>query len=208
MIPLLNPPVLIALLIIGSVFVLVGAAIFGLDKGVLVSMGRPEFARGLITYLFALVTIGTAVVLVVSVLGGAATAEMEEKFQRGKEILALLLGVFGTIVGYYFGAEKAAGGAATDLNVTAPLLAKTHAVSGESISIIAAVSGGTPPYSYSVEVGKKVVIEEQSLTGTWIQRNIDVPAVDKDTTLAVTVRVSDSAGRRQAVATRLEIAKQ
>ena len=85
---------------------------FGWDKGVLQSMSRTDYARGLITYLFAVVTIGTAVVLVVSALTTSADDQHEKRFQRGKEILSLLLGVFGTIVGFYFGAEigKGAGG--------------------------------------------------------------------------------------------------
>ena len=65
-----NPVVLIAVLILLSVFVLIGSAIFGIDRGVLTGMSRIDFARGLITYLFAIVTIGTAVVLVVSGLTG------------------------------------------------------------------------------------------------------------------------------------------
>jgi hypothetical protein len=56
----------IPILILLAIFFLIGAAIFKLDKGeVLLSMSKVEFARGLITYLFAVVTIGTAVVLAV-----------------------------------------------------------------------------------------------------------------------------------------------
>src|SRR5262245_49760326 len=62
---LLNPIVVIALAILFGVFFLIGAAILGLDKGVLAKMSESAFARGLITYLFSVVTIGTAVVLVV-----------------------------------------------------------------------------------------------------------------------------------------------
>jgi uncharacterized membrane protein len=83
---LVNPIVLIALMILFSIFALIGSAIFGWDKGVLTGMGRIDFARGLITYLFAVVTIGTAVVLVVSALTGTEDEVHEKRFQRGKEI--------------------------------------------------------------------------------------------------------------------------
>jgi hypothetical protein len=102
---LLNPIVVIALAILGGVFFLIGAAIFGLDKGVLAKMSDSTFARGLITYLFAVVTIGTAVVLVVYSLTTAGGGE-DQRFNRGKDVLSLLLGVFGTIVGFYFGESR------------------------------------------------------------------------------------------------------
>lgn len=32
--------------------------------------------------------------------------ELNERFQRGKDILTVLIGVFGAILGFYFGSEK------------------------------------------------------------------------------------------------------
>ena len=50
---LLNPVVFIPIILIFSIFFLIGMAIMGWDKGaVLVRMGHRRFARGLITYLF------------------------------------------------------------------------------------------------------------------------------------------------------------
>src|SRR5215211_6478912 len=66
---LMDPASLVSLSILIGVLFLLGMAILDLDKGrVLVGMGKAQFARGLITYLFAVVTIGTAVVLVLSAL--------------------------------------------------------------------------------------------------------------------------------------------
>ena len=120
-----HPVVVIALALLGSVFVFIGAAIFGLDHGVLNSMAEKAFARGLITYLFSVVTVGTGVVLVVSALTRDGAAQ-DEAFQRGKDIFALMLGLFGTIIGFYFGSEVAGAGRAADqgLRLTPPLLAR------------------------------------------------------------------------------------
>ena len=97
----LNPVTILAGGMLLAIVLLIGASTLGLDKGLVLSkMGQIEFARGLITYLFAVVTIGTAVVLVVSALTTEETPAHERRFERGKEILALLLGVFGTIVGF------------------------------------------------------------------------------------------------------------
>jgi len=58
--------VVIAMLLVGSVIALIAAAVLGLDRGVLQNMANPEYARGLITFLFAVVTIGSALLLIVA----------------------------------------------------------------------------------------------------------------------------------------------
>jgi drug/metabolite transporter (DMT)-like permease len=104
---LLHPVSVIALVILIGVFALIAAAVLDWDKGkVLVRLSEREFARGLITYVFAIGTVGIAVVLVVAVLVGGE--EMKERFNLGKEVLSLLLGIFGTIVGFYYGSELSA----------------------------------------------------------------------------------------------------
>jgi hypothetical protein len=102
-----NPIVVLSLLILLSLFVMIGASMLGIDHGFLASMAKADLARGLITYLFAVVTIGIAVALVLSTLVGPEPTDVNDgRFQRGKEVLSLLLGVFGTIVGFYFGSES------------------------------------------------------------------------------------------------------
>src|SRR5579871_2195222 len=87
-----NPVFLTAFTILAGVFLVIGMTIVGWDKGTLLrNMASIEYARGLITYLFAVVTIGTAVVLVVSALTYSSDPKSDEKFQRAKEILSLLL---------------------------------------------------------------------------------------------------------------------
>src|SRR5258708_10327050 len=87
----LNPVTVLAGGMLLAIVLLIGASTLGLDKGLVLSkMGQVEFARGLITYLFAVVTIGTAVVLVVSALTTEETPAHERRFYRGKGNLALL----------------------------------------------------------------------------------------------------------------------
>jgi hypothetical protein len=191
---LLNPIPFTVLLILTSVLLLIGANVIGWDTGrVLTRMGDHEFARGLITYLFAVTTIGTAVVLLLSALMGKLV--VDEAFQRGKEILALLLGVFGTIVGFYFGSEAHADVAGRGLlSLSQPLLSQTTAISGGSVHVTAFVSGGTPPYSYGVVAGNSTDITYQNPVETtgWIVE--DVPVAESNTAKAVRMRlgVTDS----------------
>ncbi|HEX2256214.1 MAG TPA: hypothetical protein VHG92_05840 [Afifellaceae bacterium] len=76
------------------------------DLDFLKTIADVEAARGLITFLFAVVTVGIAVVVVLAVLlSNATNEELAERFQRGKDVLTILIGVFGAILGFYFGSE-------------------------------------------------------------------------------------------------------
>jgi len=89
----------IAILLLVLIFV----ALFGKNE-FLHNLSNVEFARGLITFLFALGTIGIALIITFSVFTSERPLdESKERFYRGKEILTILIGILGTIVGFYFG---------------------------------------------------------------------------------------------------------
>lgn len=192
-----SPVVVIALMILSGTFFLIGAAIFGKDSGVLARMAETSFARGLITYLFAVVTIGTAVVLVVAALTSPTTMENDERFQRGKEVLSLLLGVFGTIVGFYFGSELSSAGAKTSaLQLPALLLGSTELAPGQKTTVTTHVSGGTPPYQFGTSVGKNASLEYRNVVPPdgWIVVEIAAPADQGGDSFVVTLGIRDAAG--------------
>lgn len=89
----------------GVIFLLFSHALNG---DMLERLASIEQARGLITFLFAVATVGIALVIVLAVfLSTGSKEEIGERFQMGKDILAVLIGVFGTIIGFYFGSEIA-----------------------------------------------------------------------------------------------------
>jgi hypothetical protein len=194
----LNPIVAIAFAMLMAIVLLIGATTLGLDKGlVLTKMGQVEFARGLITYLFAVVTIGTAVVLVVSALTSDETPANERRFERGKEILSLLLGVFGTIVGFYFGSEVAAKGQTEETIVkVAPLrLSAASVASGADFSLTTYVSGGKAPYKYGIGFDKDEIKPETPVDPNgWISKMVAAPKVTADRAAVVRVVVEDADG--------------
>jgi hypothetical protein len=59
-------------------------------------------ARGLITTLFAIMTVTLALILILSVLF-SSSPDYEKRFVLGKEVLTIFIGILGTIVGFYFG---------------------------------------------------------------------------------------------------------
>ena len=187
-----EPVVVIAIMILGGVILLIGSAIFGFDKGhVLMGMARVEFARGLITYLFAIVTIGTAVLLVVATLTGPADEHNEKRLQRGKEILALLLGVFGTIVGFYFGSEV--GGASAEGLMVAPLrITRTGTPPNIVIGLATYVNGGKEPYQYALTMGGGAPGKFEPVPeGGWIVREVKASDLPGDSG-QISIEVRDS----------------
>ena len=165
------------------------------QEGMLRSMRDPEYARGLITYLYAVVTIGTAVVLVVSALLGDEKVKQDD----GRQVLGLLLGVFGTIVGFYFG--NAASGKqtqATDSGLTLSPLRLTNATprARDRVAALAFVTGGVPPYKFATGVGASPTLDysQQVADDGWITAEFDVPDVAKEQPVLMTLGVKDSAG--------------
>jgi hypothetical protein len=196
---LLNPIVVIAISMQFAVFVLIGAAIFGFDRGhVLAAMSGTTFARGLITYLFTTITAGTAVVLVVSALTNLHEDKVHEaRFQRGKEVLSLLLGVFGTIVGFYFGSEVGAKPALDEraLEVAPFHLSKAEVESGDTLILTTVISGGRGPYQFGVGIGGGApdVTESTDASG-WINKELKIPAVTAIESLVITLIAKDVDG--------------
>jgi hypothetical protein len=190
-----NPVIVLATLLALSVIALIAAAVFGIDKGVLRNMASPEYARGLITFLFAVVTIGSALVLIVSGLIGSNDEVSDKQFQRGKEVLSLLLGVFGTIVGYYFGSIHTAGSATVSLRVSGLEVVPAVAPAGSPVTAKALLAGGTPPYRYTLhfEAGERKPITQVTENGV-IAEQIAVPQ-SQSGKLRLLLTAEDALGR-------------
>ena len=62
-------------------------------------------ARGLITFLFAVGTIGIFFVMTSAIFVGSLS-DAEPRFDRIKDALSMLIGIFGTILGFYFGSAQ------------------------------------------------------------------------------------------------------
>jgi hypothetical protein len=92
--------------------IVVGVSMFGVGYMIKSApIDDPAYARGIITVLFSVGTIAIAIVLILSATF-LNDADKKERFDRGKEVLSLLLGIFGTIVGFYYGTNQQ--GSATD----------------------------------------------------------------------------------------------
>jgi hypothetical protein len=196
----LNPVVALVFTMLLAVVAVVVATAFGLDKGLLLkNMVKADFARGLITFLFAAVTIGTAVVLGVSALTGEETVAHERRFQRGKEVLSLLLGIFGMIVGFYFGSEVSSKAQPADEAIIRmiPLrLSATSVFSGTDVTVFTYVNSGKAPYRFGVAFAKEDARAELPVDSSgWIIKTLAAPkTAPTDRPAMVHVVVEDADG--------------
>ena len=143
----------IALITLFAGGILVAIAI---DAEALIRLSDPAYARGLITWLIILTTIGIAFILIYQAFNG--NSQSDDGFRRGREIFAGLLGMAGTIIGFYFGsAEKGQ----EILKISVP--------AQEEKVVRAYITGGTPPYRYIVDSLDKNLI-----------RSSDKPAISED----------------------------
>lgn len=71
------------------------SAFFGL-------MAQVNQARGLITFLFAFATIAILVLVAITTFW-MPKDEVQLRFEKAKDLLTILIGVMGTILGFYFG---------------------------------------------------------------------------------------------------------
>ena len=128
-----------------SIIVVVGAMAF--VASVITAPGQhndirdTEYARGFITVLFGVGTIGIALLVTLSAIF-LTDANAKERFDRGKEVLSLLLGIFGTIIGFYYGT----GAQKTGLVTPAPTQSQS--------STNPALSNVVPPGDRAVEANK------------------------------------------------------
>jgi hypothetical protein len=173
-------------------------------------LARIEYARGLITYLFAVGTIGSILVVILATLLGEES--IEEKIRRAKDILTMLIGLFGTIVGFYFGAQVSQGesqaspfmeSAVPAIEIALPLVSvatgELPAVE-QSLEVSTTLTGGVPPYAYWI------LVDSQTAQGTTKDRLLESLTVTPATgSLTVVLFVKDDTGSAAVAETTLPV---
>jgi len=113
----------------------------------LMSLAEEKVARGLITFLIAITTVGIAIILAVStVMTSGDDAAGDKRFDRGKQVLSVMIGVLGTIVGFYFGsAQQPQKLAITSITLPDGIVGKAYPMT------VLHATGGTPEFKWSVD---------------------------------------------------------
>ncbi len=147
---------------------ILGVIVWGLSdkQGFLHTLADQRNARGLITFLIAITTVGIAVILCISTIVLKGGEEDKDRFDRGKQVLTTLIGVLGTIVGFYFGSPidgqppsslaafsctqiNLISGSNTPCTITLPI----NAPVGGTVITLTSTGGVTVPVNVSVAAG-------------------------------------------------------
>ena len=142
--------------------------IYGLvgKSGFSFKLADKDVARGLITFLIAIGTVGIAIILAISTIVLEEDPQSDKRFDRGKQILTILIGVLGTIVGFYYGSttEKQQPIAITTRALPSGTVNKPYPLTQLE------VTGGTPPLKWFVipdlPAGLKLDSAKGTISGT------------------------------------------
>jgi hypothetical protein len=177
---------IVLVVILGGIFFAIYAGLFSRGSGFLYSLREIEVSRGLITFVVAIATVSIALVLAVyAMASNEAAPALKERFTYAKDVLATLVGILGTILGFYFG---------TSVNTQTETLA-VAAPQIRSGQIVAHIAGGSGPYRYTFMFPgdeSRTVQSKMSKDG-WIFEPIP-QGLKKDD--PVSIEVSDSKGKK------------
>jgi hypothetical protein len=180
-------------------FIILGAILWALyQKGgfFLNSLQDIPVARGLITFLIAITTMGIAIMLAYSTLFGEAAPDDDKTFDRGKQVLSVLIGLLGTIVGFYFGAPTSGGQTKPQgLTIAPARVSNLQPKKGETFTISDYVPDGKPPYVYSITFDPVVIppIKDIKSESGILEQKITVPdTLSANTDVKYKVHVTDS----------------
>jgi hypothetical protein len=182
--------------------------------GFLGSLKEYNSARGLITFLIAFTTVALAVILVLASII-SSSSDLKQRFELGREIFTALVGILGTIVGFYFASAPGATTPATpppsptaspaaltaSLPAAQTMTARVSTLNpqqGETVVITSFVNVGAPPFTYSITFDPEVIPAVRGAVSPegFIRQEVPIPAgYANGTPLRFRIDVSDSAGR-------------
>lgn len=117
-----------------------------------------------------------------------------------------MLGVFGTIVGYYFGSTHTTGASAIALRVSGIEVLPTAGRPGDVLTAAALVAGGTPPYRYTISFGTATPMpSEQVSENGVIRERLTIPNLPPGTSPHLVLSVEDAIGRKVTAFTSITI---
>jgi hypothetical protein len=189
----------IGLVIFGLVFAfIIGYAVF--NDRFYESLGHIEQVRGLVTYFFAFSTTAVIALVALGIFWLKNDEAVKTRFEAAKDLLTLVIGVLGTIMGFYFG--TATGGTA-NLSIGGVSLVPPVVHAGQSVTLNGRVNGGTKPYKYTVMftdpsgalTSKQLSdmdVDDGSSDDGAIARQIPVPSIKGPAEVFFTLTASDS----------------
>jgi len=153
-------------------------------------LGTIEGTRPLLVVAAIMSTIAFGGALLIGSLF-SSDGTFEERFRHAREIFLVFSGVFGTVIGFYFGAGE---GKAPGLMVSGDL---------QDSAVVAYATGGSPPYKVTLTYGpKRLTKTEETKTG-WVRFQLDK---EKDNIVQTQLSATDSKAAQTSAQVPLEAA--
>jgi len=139
-------------------FLAVLAALFAvlLYKGLAnenLDLSKTEHARGIITFVVAVVTVAIGLILVMGAAFMSGSKDLDKRFAFGKDVFTILVGVLGTVMGFYYGqatAGESSNNQGQTLQISAAQVDPPAPKIGSEFTLTAVISNGEGPYTYTV----------------------------------------------------------
>jgi hypothetical protein len=177
---------IVLVLILAGIFLALYVGLYQADGRFLNSLRETDVSRGLITFVVAVTTVSIALVLAVYVMASNEKADvLKERFSYAKDVLATLVGILGTILGFYFGTTVSA--QSEGIQIAEPQVRGTQ--------LLVHVAGGVPPYRYTVilpGLEQSKTVSKVSKDG-WIFEQLPSNLNKND---SISVEVSDSKDKK------------
>jgi hypothetical protein len=133
------------LLCVGAIVGVIIWAVSKSDSILLTKLAETDAARGLVTFLISASAVGIAFMLIYHAFSAVSNGE---NFRMAREIFMSLVGILGTIVGFYFGtADK---GQEVPAGDAGPSGLEMAAIVREGDNWKTSVKGGSPPYKWTL----------------------------------------------------------
>ena len=185
------------LLFFGGVSMLVVAyGIFVSDF--IIRLQEANAARGLITSLVALSAIVIAMILTLYAIVSTDKELMEKKFGFGKEIFTALVGILGTIIGFYFASDH---GGDSRAEPPPPFLSFDLSKAphpGENVKFTTLMYTCKPPFHWVISSKPEGIMGVGDDPDGYIEAQLPIPVELPEQEYAIRLTVTDSGGNKVA----------
>jgi hypothetical protein len=196
---------LICLVLFGVIVAwILGSGIFSNESSFIGLIAKADQARGLITFLFSVTTIALFILTAITTFWMNAD-DVEARFGKAKDLLALMIGVFGTILGFYYGSLSSQSVTnPTALSLTNFGVPNVIVAPGDKTTVGATVTGGKLPLTYDIIFSdpagsadsKNLSVRDQQIKDNKVAQSIPIPAAVKASQLNYVLVVHDANGEQ------------
>ena len=173
------------------------------------SLTNTETARGLITFLVVFTTVSIALILTLyTLISSSSDQHINDCFGYGKEVLTALIGILGTILGFYYGSstqealeESARSGLIIPqaLQVYSAFAPSNIPKKGGIMQIHSFANDGESPYTYSISFRSPNTVNtiaNRKASDGQLKEEIKIYEIVKNNTeFTIRIEVKDSNGK-------------